>query len=79
MIGHHPLFMLKNLTIRRFSNFESPTVRQPARLAAALRALEKVIADPMFVTWLGPQFRYQQIDEAMAYVAADGAKAVLVS
>ena len=76
---HTTLFMLKNLTIRRFSNFESPTVKQPARLVAALRALEKVIADPMFATWLGPEFRYRQIDEAMAYVASDGAKAVLVS
>lgn len=76
---HTTLFMLKNLTIRRFSNFESPTVKQPARLVAALRALEKVIADPMFATRVGPEFHYRQIDQAMAYQAPDGAKAVLLS
>jgi NADPH2:quinone reductase len=75
---HTTLLMMKNLTLRRFSNFESQTVRQPARLVAALRALEKVIADPMFATWLGQAFSYQQIGQAMAYAAPGGRKAILV-
>jgi NADPH:quinone reductase-like Zn-dependent oxidoreductase len=74
---HTTLFMMKNLTIRRFSNFESATVKQPARLVAALKALEPLIADPMFATWLGQEFSYGQIGEAMAYASPDGRKAIL--
>src|SRR5450830_1710570 len=50
---HTSLLMIKNLTIRRFSNFESATVKQPARLVAALKVLQGLIADPMFATWRG--------------------------
>lgn len=76
---HTTLLMMKNLTIRRFSNFESATVKQPARLVAALKALEPLIADPMFATWQGQQFSYQQIDAAMAYASPDGRKAILTA
>ncbi|MDC6132521.1 hypothetical protein PPH41_32660, partial [Burkholderia gladioli] len=41
------LLMMKDLSLRRFSNFESATVREPQRLAAALRALEGVVGDPV--------------------------------
>ena len=44
------LFMSKNLTIKRFSNFESATVKDRSRLAAALRDLEGQIENPMFRT-----------------------------
>lgn len=70
-------FMLKNLTMRPFSNFASRTVTEPARLQAALAALETVIADPMFRTRLGATFDYEQIDAAMAYRSDSGAKAIL--
>lgn len=70
-------FMLKNLTMRPFSNFASRTVTEPARLQAALAALEPVIADPMFRTRPGPTFSYEQIDTAMAYRSDNGAKAIL--
>jgi NADPH:quinone reductase-like Zn-dependent oxidoreductase len=72
-------FMMKNLTMKRFSNFESRTVKEPSRLVAALKALEGVIADPLFRTRIGKQFSYDQIDQAMAYEAGDGTKAVLVA
>ncbi|HEX7912901.1 MAG TPA: Zn-dependent oxidoreductase [Paraburkholderia sp.] len=72
------LFMMKNLTVRRFSNFESRTVKEQERLVAALRALECVIDDPVFTTRIGKEFRYDQIDLAMAYESFNGAKAVLV-
>ncbi|HEY0281118.1 MAG TPA: hypothetical protein VGC27_00655, partial [Rhizomicrobium sp.] len=32
------LFMSKTLTMKRFSNFESATVKDPTRLASALRS-----------------------------------------
>lgn len=70
-------FMLKNLTMRPFSNFASRTVTEPARLQAALAALERVIADPMFRTRLRATFSYAQIAAAMAYRSDSGAKAIL--
>lgn len=73
------LFMTKNLTLRRFSNFESATVKQPARLVAALDALERVIDDPMFRTRIGATFHYEQIEQAMAYAPPNGSKAILVA
>jgi NADPH2:quinone reductase len=73
------LFMMKNLTMRRFSNFETRTVKEPAQLVAALRALEGVIDDPMFTTRIGKTFGYEQIEAAMAYGPPDGTKAVLVA
>ncbi|MET4261692.1 NADPH2:quinone reductase [Bradyrhizobium sp. S3.12.5] len=71
------LVMGKNLTIRRFSNFESATVKNRSRLSAALRDLEGQIENPMFRTRIGREFSFEQIDEAMAYEAVPGAKAVL--
>ncbi|MBU9190746.1 Zn-dependent oxidoreductase [Burkholderia gladioli] len=71
------LLMMKDLTLRRFSNFESATVREPQRLAAALRALEAVIGDPVFRTRLGEAFAYEHVEQAMALEA--GRKAVLLA
>jgi NADPH:quinone reductase len=73
------LFMMKNLSMRRFSNFESRTVKEQERLIAALKALEDVIADPMFATKIGNVFSYDQIEQAMAYESKEGAKALLVA
>ncbi|PQV46045.1 alcohol dehydrogenase catalytic domain-containing protein [Paraburkholderia sp. BL21I4N1] len=73
------LFMMKNLSMKRFSNFESRTVKEPAKLVAALKTLEGLIDDPMFTTRIGEEFRRDQIELAMTYESADGAKAVLVT
>lgn len=73
------LLMAKNLTIKRFSNFESRTVKENAKLIRALDALEGLIDDPMLTTRLGDTFRYDQIESAMAYEASHGVKAVLVA
>ncbi len=73
------LFMMKNLTMRRFSNFESRTVQEREKLVAALKALEGVIDDPMFTTRIGKQFSYDQIELAMAYESLEGGKALLVA
>lgn len=72
------LVMMKNLTIRRFSNFESRTVKEPERLVAALAALEAIIDDPMLTTRIGQEFGYDQIEQAMAYESREGAKAVFL-
>ena len=73
------LFMMKNLTMRRFSNFESRTVTEKSKLVSALKALEGVIDDPMFTTRIGQEFRLDQIELAMGYESPEGAKAVLVA
>ena len=73
------LFMMKNLTMKRFSNFESATVRDRNKLGAALSDLQDAIGDPLFRTRIGKEFTLDQIDEAMKFEATPGAKAVLVA
>ena len=73
------LFMMKNLTLKRFSNFESRTVKDHDKLVSALKALECVIDDPMFRTRIGKEFRFDQVDLAVAYESPDGAKAILLT
>jgi NADPH:quinone reductase len=71
------LIMMKDLTLKRFSNFESATVKDSARLQAALTDLESLIDDPLFRTHVGATFSYDEIDQAMAYESTPGRKAVL--
>ena len=71
-------FMAKNLTMKPFSNFNSATVRDTAKLQHALEYLHQHIADPLFRTRVGRAFRFDQIEEAMAYETEPGAKAVLL-
>ncbi|HKO20845.1 MAG TPA: hypothetical protein VJU82_18370 [Acidobacteriaceae bacterium] len=73
------LVMMKNLTLRRFSNFDSRTVKEQDKLASALKALEGMIDDPMLTTRIGREFSLDQIELAMTYESPDGAKAVLVA
>ena len=73
------LLMGKNLTLRRFANLESATVSDPQKLAAALKAIEEFIQDPLFATRIGKEFRFDQIDEAMAFQSASGSRAILVA
>ena len=72
-------FMTKNLTMKPFSNFNSATVRDTAKLQEALEYLHTQIADPLFRTKIGKVFRLDQIREAMAYETELGAKAVLLA
>ena len=72
-------FLTKNLIMRRFSNFESRTVKEHEALISALKALEDVIDDPLFTTRLGKEFRYHEIGLAMAYESPEGRKAVLIA
>ena len=73
------LFMMKNLTLKRFSNFESRTVKDNDRLVSALKALEGLIHDPVFRTRTGKEFPLDQIERAMAYESLKGEKAVLLT
>jgi hypothetical protein len=72
-------FMAKNLTMKTFSNFNSATVRDKAKLREALEYLHTQIADQLFRTKIEKTFRLDQIREAMAYETQPGAKAVLLA
>jgi len=72
------LFMTKNLTLKRFSNFESATVKDPLRLEQAKSMLTNIIDDPLFRTTLGARFTYAQINDAMADSGMSGGKAILL-
>ncbi len=76
MSFHSSLLMMKDLTIRRFSNFESPSVKDPHKLAAMLADLESCIGDPAFRTRIGRSFALSEFEAALGYVGSDGAKAV---
>ena len=71
------LLMGKDLTLKRFSNFETATVRDTGRLEQALQALEAQAADPLFFTKTGRSFGLEEIAAAMDYEAQPGAKALL--
>jgi hypothetical protein len=73
------LFMTKNLTMKRFSNFESATVKDSQKLGAALADLRERIGDELFRTRTGREFRFDEIDAAMKFETAPGAKAALVA
>ena len=73
------VFMMKNLVMKRFSNFNSATVKDLKRLAGALGYIQGLIADPLFRTTIGETFSLEQIQEAMAYESTPGAKAILVT
>ena len=68
----------RGLTLRRFSNFETPTVRDPRALARGMQELETVVSDPLFHTRVGRCFTLNEVDAAMAYETSPGAKAVFV-
>lgn len=78
MSFHSSLLMMKDLTIRRFSNFESPSVKDPRNLAAMLAELETCIDDPAFRTRIGRTFALSEFEAALRYGASDGAKAVFL-
>jgi NADPH2:quinone reductase len=71
------LLVMRNLTLKRFSNFESPTVKDRESLVAALDDLSGVIDEPPFRTRIGRVFGFDQIDAAMSYERVAGGKAVL--
>ena len=72
------LFLMKNLTIRKFSNFESATVSNAGLLRAALQDIAPLIGDTAFKTRRGREFSFSEIERAMGYEAKPGAKAILV-
>jgi NADPH2:quinone reductase len=71
------LLMWTNLVMKRFSNFESATVEDSQKLDAALADLQALIDDELFKTRIAREFRFDEIDAAMRFETAPGAKAAL--
>jgi NADPH:quinone reductase-like Zn-dependent oxidoreductase len=75
---HSSIFMMKDMTMRMFSNFNSPTVRDARSLAHMLEDLEGCIEDPLLKTRLGQEFDLSEFEAAMNYDGLSGRKAVFM-
>jgi NADPH:quinone reductase-like Zn-dependent oxidoreductase len=75
---HSSTLMMKDTTMRRFSNFDSSTVRDPKSLSQMLADLEGCIDDPLLRTHVGQEFALSEFEQAMSYEGAGGRKAVFV-
>ena len=75
---HSSIFMMKDLTMRRFSNFESMTVGDEEKRAEMLKDLEGCIEDPLIRACVGRDFELEEFEATMEYEAAGGRKAVYV-
>ena len=75
---HSSIFMTKDLKMRRFSNFESMTIRDEEKRAEMLKDLEGCTEDPLFRACVGRNFELEEFEATMEYEAAGGRKAVYV-
>jgi NADPH2:quinone reductase len=75
---HSSIFMMKDTTMKRFSNFDSITVRDENNLLNMLKDLQSSIEDPMFRTRVGRCFKLSEFEAAMEYEVGAGSKAVFV-
>lgn len=72
------IFMMKDLTMKRFSNFDSALVRDEKRLEKMLADLSAQIRDQRFHTPIGQTFELKDYEAAMGCNHNDGRKAVLL-
>jgi NADPH2:quinone reductase len=71
------VFMFKDLTMKRFANFETVTVKDKKKRAEMFKELEGCIDDPLFRTTLGKDFKLEEVKNAMKYEGG-AKKAVLM-
>ena len=71
--------MMKDLSLKSFSNFRSTTVQNPRELETALRELSGMIAMPHFRTKGGKAFEFEKIQDAISYAGEDGKKPILTA
>lgn len=69
------IFMPKDFTMNRFSNFNTVTVKE--KVGEMLKDLEDCIEEPLFRTSLGPDFESEDFEAAMKYEGGNK-KAVLL-
>jgi len=74
---HTRTLSAKGITIKPFANFRTETVMNPQRLEKALQALSTIFHQPHFKTKPGRIFSLAEINDALAFTAAHGEKAIL--
>lgn len=74
---HTSMLAVKNTIIKPFANTSTETVKDPNKLAQALKEIGKLIHQPHFKTKIGQRFKLEEINEAISYVSVNGGKAVL--
>lgn len=74
---HLSTLVMKNLTLKFFSNFGTKTVQNPESLELALKEIGKIIYMPHFKTSVGKVFSAEQIEDAVAYNPGNGEKALI--
>lgn len=75
---HTSMLAVKNVIIKPFANTSTETVKNPEKLAQAVKDIAEVIHMPHFRTKIGQRFSLDQISEAIAFISKDGGKAVLM-
>lgn len=73
----HTSSLIRGITIKGFSNFRSGTVLNLTELKEAMGSISKIIRMPHFKTRKGPEFKLEEIAEALKFSSEDGAKAIL--
>lgn len=73
----HTSALIRGITIKGFSNFRSGTVLNLSELEKAMKDISEIIHMPHFKTKRGPGFKLEDIVDALAFSAEDGAKAIL--
>ena len=76
-VSFHTGILVKGITIKGFSNFKTETVQDHAQLAVALEEISKMLHLPHFKFNIGKKFSFDEIDQALSYVASRAGKAVL--
>lgn len=74
---HASTLAVRNVVIRPFANTSTDTVKDPEKLARAIRDIGEVIHMPHFRTKVGRKFLLEEINEAIAFQVEKGKKAVL--
>jgi NADPH2:quinone reductase len=75
-VTFHTGILVKGITIKGFSNFETETVQDHDQLAEALQQISKVIHMPHFRFKIAAKFTLEQIDQALAFNSTNGSKAM---
>ncbi|CAM4046062.1 NADPH:quinone reductase [Pedobacter westerhofensis] len=78
-VAFHTGILIKGITIKGFSNFNTATVQDHDQLALALEEISKIIHMPHFKFKSGKDFQFEQVNEALAFVSSDGGKATLLA
>ncbi len=76
-VSFHTGILIRQITIKGFSNFKTETVQDPHQLAIALDEISKVIHMPHFRFKIGAKFRLEEIDQALAFSGLNRGKALL--